>query len=148
MNTKALSTRMDRVPFLSDDFFSKPWNDWFNAGLTSRAMNVPAVNISERKDDFQVTMAAPGLKKEDFKIRLEGTILTISSEKEEESKEDDEKFTRREYSYSSFERSFSLPEEVNQSAIEAQYKDGVLSLTLPKKEEAKRMAVSKQITVK
>lgn len=148
MNTKALSTRMDRVPFLSDDFFSKPWNDWFNAGLTSRTMNVPAVNISERKDDFQVTMAAPGLKKEDFKIRLEGTILTISSEKEEESEEKNEKFTRREYSYSSFERSFSLPEEVNQSAIEAQYKDGVLSLTLPKKEEAKRMAVSKQITVK
>ncbi len=148
MTTKALSTRMDRVPFLSDDFFSKPWNDWFNAGLTSRVMNVPAVNISERKDDFQVTMAAPGLKKEDFKIRLEGTILTISSEKEEESKEDDENFTRREYSYSSFERSFSLPEEVNQNAIEAQYKDGVLSLTLPKKEEAKRMAVSKQITVK
>ncbi len=148
MNTKALSTRMDRMPFLFDDFFSKPWNDLFNSGLTSRVMNVPAVNISERKDDFLVTMAAPGLKKEDFKIHLEGSILTISSEKEEESKEEDEKFTRKEYSYSSFERSFTLPEEVNQNAIEAQYKDGVLNLTLPKKEEAKRMAISKQITVK
>lgn len=148
MNTKALSTRMERMPFLFDDFFSKPWNDWFNSGLTSRVMNVPAVNISERKDDFLVTMAAPGLKKEDFKIDLEGSILTISSEKEEESKEEDEKFTRKEYSYSSFERSFTLPEEVNQNAIEAQYKEGVLNLTLPKKEEAKRMAISKQITVK
>lgn len=148
MNTKALSTRMDRMPFLFDDFFSKPWNDLFNSGLTSRVMNVPAVNISERKDDFLVTMAAPGLKKEDFKIHLEGSILTISSEKEEESKEEDEKFTRKEYSYSSFERSFTLPEEVNQNAIEAQYKEGVLNLTLPKKEEAKRMAISKQITVK
>lgn len=148
MNTKALSTRTDRMPFLFDDFFSKPWNDWFNGGLSSRMMNVPAVNISERKDDFLVTMAAPGLKKEDFKIDLEGTILTISSEKEKESKEEDEKFSRKEYSYSSFERSFTLPDEVNKDKIDAHYQDGVLKLVLPKKEEAKQMAISKKIAVK
>ncbi|HEU5366741.1 MAG TPA: Hsp20/alpha crystallin family protein, partial [Hanamia sp.] len=95
-----------------------------------------------------VSLAAPGLKKEDFKINLEGNMLTISSEKEEKNEEKDEKYTRQEYSYSSFERSFTLPDEVNQDKIDAHYQDGVLNLVLPKKEEAKRMAISKQITVK
>jgi HSP20 family protein len=109
---------------------------------------VPAVNIIERKEDYLVSLAAPGLKKEDFKIDLEGNMLSISSEKEEENEEKDEKYTRKEYSYSSFERSFTLPDEVNKDKIDAQYKDGVLELVLPKKEEAKKMAISKQITVK
>jgi HSP20 family protein len=111
-------------------------------------MNMPAVNITEKKDDYLISMAAPGLKKEDFKIDVEGNMLTISSEKEEENEEKDERYTRQEYSYSSFERSFTLPDEVNKDKIEAQYKDGVLELVLPKKEEVKKMAISKQIAVK
>jgi HSP20 family protein len=111
-------------------------------------VNVPAVNITERKDDYLVSLAAPGLKKEDFKIDVEGNLLTISSEKEEENEEKEEKYTRQEYSYSSFERSFTLPNEVDKDKIDAHYQDGVLELVLPKKEEAKKMAISKKIAVK
>ena len=148
MNTQSLTKRIERMPSLFEDFFNKPLLDLFDGGLSSRMMNVPAVNITERKDDYLVSLAAPGLKKEDFKIDVEGNLLTISSEKEKESEEKDEKHTRQEYSYSSFERSFSLPDEVNKDKIDAHYKDGILELVLPKKEEAKKMAVSKQIEVK
>lgn len=148
MNTKTLAKRSERMPSFFDDFFSKPLLDLFDGGFPSRRINVPAVNISERKDDYLVSMAAPGLKKEDFKIDVEGNMLTISSEKEEDHEEKDEKYTRQEYSYSSFERSFTLPDEVNKDRIDAHYQDGVLQLVLPKKEEAKKMTISKQIAVK
>lgn len=146
--SKQLAKRSERLPFLFDDFFTRPWNDWFDGGLPSKLTNAPLVNISERKDDFLVAMAAPGLNKEDFKIKVEGNMLTISSEKEETSEGQGEKFTRQEYSYSSFERSFSLPDEVNLDKIDARYKDGVLKIMLPKKEEAKKMTISKKIMVK
>lgn len=148
MNTKALAKRAERMPFFFEDFFNKPLLDLFDGGFPSRTMNVPAVNITERKDDYMVSMAAPGLKKEDFKINVEGNMLTISSEKEEENEEKDERYTRQEYSYSSFERSFTLPNEVNKDKIDAHYQDGVLELVLPKKEEAKKTAISKKIAVK
>ena len=133
-------------PTLLDDFF-KPWSEWFNGGL-GRELTVPAVNIMENKDDYRISVAAPGLKKNDFNIDVDGNMLTISSEKEESKQEKDAKYTRKEYSYSSFSRSFSLPEEVNQEKIEATYEDGVLKVMLPKKEEAKRLAVSKHIAIK
>ena len=133
-------------PTLLDDFF-KPWSEWFNGGL-GRELTVPAVNITENKDDYRISVAAPGLKKNDFNIDVDGNMLTISSEKEESKQEKDEKYTRKEYSYSSFSRSFSLPEEVNQEKIEATYEDGVLKVMLPKKEEAKKLAVSKHIAIK
>jgi HSP20 family protein len=136
------------MPSLFEDFFNKPLLDLFDGGFSSRLKNVPAVNITERKDDYLVSMAAPGLKKEDFKIAMDGNLLTISSEKEEENEEKEGRYTRQEYSYSSFERSFTLPDEVEKDKIDAHYKDGVLELVLPKKEEAKKMAVSKQIAVK
>jgi HSP20 family protein len=148
MNTKALAKRTERMPSFFEDFFNKPLLDLFDARFPSRRMNVPAVNITERKEDYLVSLAAPGLKKEDFKIDVEGNMLTISSEKEEENEEKDEKYTRQEYSYSSFERSFTLPDEVNKDKIDAQYRDGVLEIVLPKKEEAKKMAISKKIAVK
>ena len=109
---------------------------------------VPAVNITDNKDDYQVSVAVPGMKKSDFKIDVEGNMLTISSEKEESSEEKDARYTRKEYSYSSFRRSFALPEEVNQEKIEASYQDGVLKVMLPKKDEAKKLAVSKHIAIK
>ncbi|HEU5364414.1 MAG TPA: Hsp20/alpha crystallin family protein, partial [Hanamia sp.] len=100
MNTRTLAKRTERLPSFFEDFFNKPLLDLFDGGFSGRTMNVPAVNITERKDDYLVSLAAPGLKKEDFKINLEGNMLTISSEKEEKNEEKDEKYTRQEYSYS------------------------------------------------
>jgi HSP20 family protein len=148
MNTRTLAKRTERMPSYFEDFLNKPLLDLFDSGFPSRTMNLPAVNITERKDDYLIAMAAPGLKKEDFKIDVEGNMLTISSEKEEENEEKEERYTRKEYSYSSFERSFTLPDEVNKDKIDAHYQDGVLELVLPKKEEAKKMAISQKITVK
>jgi len=123
--------------FLDDDFFNRDW------GLSnfSDAGTLPAVNIKETKNDFEVEMAAPGMKKEDFKVEVDGNTLTISSERSEQREENngDEKFSRREFSYQSFQRSFSLPKDVvDDDNIQASYENGVLKLRIPKKEEAKQ----------
>lgn len=149
MSTQALTKSSEKMPSLFEDFF-KPWNEWFdgnNGGFFGRTVRIPAVNITEQKDAYKVSLAAPGLKKDDFKIEVDGNILTISSEKEENKEEKDKKFTRKEYSYSSFSRSFTLPEEINQEKIEAKYEDGVLKLSLPRNEEGKRLS-AKKIAVK
>ena len=147
MGTQALAKSGERMPTFFDDFF-RPWNEWFdNSGFSGRVMNVPAVNIAEQKDNYLVSLAVPGMKKEDFKIDVDGNMLTISSEKQESKEEQDKKFTRREYSYSSFSRSFTLPEEINKEKIEARYEDGVSKISLPRKEEAKKPA-AKNIAVK
>ena len=147
MSTKAL-TRSLMTPSLFNDFF-KPWNEWFDNGdLLERIMTVPAVNVTEKPDHYTVALAAPGLKKDDFKIAIEGNMLTISSEKEEKKEVKDEPFTRKEYNYTSFSRSFTLPEDVKQDAIGARYEDGVLSIQLPRKEDAKKLTASKMIAVK
>jgi HSP20 family protein len=98
------------------------------------------VNIKETKDGFEVEMAAPGMKKNDFKIELENNMLTISSETTNQNIENEgDRYSRREYSYQSFQRSFTLPREVVDSEkINAKYEDGVLKLMIPKKEEAKQ----------
>lgn len=128
--------------------FFKPWNEWFDGGnMFERTLKVPAVNITEHKDEFRVSLAAPGLKKEDFHIDVDGNILTISSEKEENKEEKDKTFTRKEYSYSSFSRSFTLPDEINKEKIDAKYEDGVLKISLPRKEETKKLT-AKSIAVK
>lgn len=148
MSTRSLARSTEKMPSLFNDFF-RPWDEWFEGGgLTSRVLNVPAVNITENKDEFMVSLAIPGMKKEDFNIDIEGNMLTISSEKEESKEEKEEKYTRKEFNYSSFSRSFSLPDEVNMDKIDARYVDGVLKLSLPKKEEAKKIATSKHIAIK
>ena len=140
--------KVERFPSLFEDFF-KPWNEFLPTGVSwGKTLTTPAVNITEDKDKFQVTVAAPGMKKTDFNIDVDGNMLTISSEKEESKDDSNEKYTRKEYSYSSFSRSFTLPEEVNREKIEAVYEDGVLKLNLSKKEEAKKLAASKHIAVK
>jgi len=146
MSNQELAKLSETMPSLFDDFF-KPWNEWFEGGLSMRTVKVPAVNITEQKNEYLVSLAAPGLKKEDFKIDVDGNMLTISSEKEENKEEKDKKFTRKEYSYSSFSRSFTLPEEINQAKIEAKYEDGVLKISLPRKEGVNKPA-AKQISVK
>ena len=148
MSTRSLARSTEKMPSVFNDFF-RPWDEWFEGGgLTSRVLNVPAVNITENKDEFMVSLAIPGMKKEDFNIDIEGNMLTISSEQEESKEEKNEKYTRKEFNYSSFSRSFSLPEEVNMDKIDARYVDGVLKLSLPKKEEAKKIATSKHIAIK
>lgn len=147
MGTQELTKTGTRMPTFFDDFF-KPWNEWFdNGGLWGRVLNMPAVNITEEKDEYLVSLAVPGMKKEDFKIDVDGSMLTISSEKEESKEEKGKKFTRKEYNYSSFSRTFTLPEVINKEKIEAKYEDGVLKIGLPRKEEAKKPA-AKHIAVK
>ncbi len=149
MSTQALIKASEKMPSVFEDFF-KPWNEWFddsNRGFFGRTMKIPAVNITEHTNEFKVSLAAPGLKKDDFKIEVDGNILTISSEKEESKEEKDKKFTRKEYSYSSFSRSFTLPEEINQEKIEAKYEDGVLHISLPRNSNAKKLS-AKNIAVK
>jgi HSP20 family protein len=147
MPTRSL-IRPDLVPSVFEDFF-KPWSQWFDdSRAMNRVANIPAVNIKENGDHYTVCLAAPGLNKEDFRLDVEDNMLTISSEKEETKEEKEDKFNRREYSYTSFSRSFSLPDDVKQDAIEARYQNGELKINLPRKEEAKKAILSKQIEVK
>lgn len=106
---------------------------------------VPSANIQEREDRFDISLAAPGMDKKDFKVEIDHNILSISAEKKKEKTEEKANYTRREFSYDSFTRSFELPATVNTDAVDAQYKDGILTLHLPKKQEAlvsKRKAIS------
>jgi HSP20 family protein len=105
------------------------------------AVRIPTVNIIENGKDFKIEMAAPGMEKKDFHVSVENGMLTISSEKKEEMKEKKENFTRREFSYSSFSRSFRLPENCLPDKIDAKYENGILKLSLPKKE----VTVSKSV---
>jgi HSP20 family protein len=107
---------------------------------------VPAANISESTDHYHVEFAAPGLKKEDFKLNLERDVLSISVEQRAENKQEERNYAKREYSYSSFVRSFTLPESADENGIQATYNDGVLAIDIPKREEAK--TVSRQIEIK
>lgn len=106
--------------FGDDDFFS----NW-RKGLT-----IPAVNVVEEDSTYDLEVAAPGMQKDAFKIEVDKGVLTISAEKEESSEDKD--YTRKEFSYSKFRRSFWLPENVNPDKIEAKYEDGVLKLRIPK----------------
>ena len=105
----------------------------FNTGIT-----LPKVNIKENSDAFIVDMAVPGLSKSDFNIDLDNQLLSISTEIKEDHEQKDENYTRREFGYSSFKRTFNLPESVNEDQINAKYEEGILSIHLPKKEEAKQ----------
>ncbi len=149
MKTRSLARTNDlMIPSVFDDFL-RPWNEFFDGGsYLGRTFTVPSVNIVEGKEDFKLSLAVPGMKKNDFKIDVSGNLLTISSEKEETKEEKEDDYSRQEYNYSSFSRSFTLPEEVNKEKIDATYVDGVLKLVLPKKEEAKKLTVNKHITVK
>ncbi len=119
-------------PSVLDEFF-KP--DWFG-GMNTLTTNVPAVNIKEGEKDFSLELSIPGFKKEDFNIEVDNDVLTISSEVKAEKETKEENYTRREFRVSSFKRAFTLPETVDAENINASYEDGILKLTLPKKEEA------------
>jgi len=143
MEEKAMSlVRFSRnYPSLFDRFFENDLFNWSNQNFSSTNTTLPSVNIKEGKENFEVEVAAPGLNKEDFKIELNRELLTISSEKkvENETKEED-CYTCREFSYQSFSRSFTLPNIADGEKIIAKYENGILKVTIPKKEEV----ISKQ----
>lgn len=126
-------TRRGYRPFMMSDFF----NDNFFPVLTQRSNVVPAVNIRENEKEFSLALALPGIDKKDLKIEINKDLLTVSSEKEQENVENNGDYSRKEFSFSSFCRSFYLPENVKTENIEASYKDGILTITLPKEEEEK-----------
>ncbi|RBQ11833.1 Hsp20/alpha crystallin family protein [Pedobacter miscanthi] len=130
------------LPGFNDIFESVLGDTYFS---DRRISSLPAVNISESSEEYQIELAAPGLKKEDFKVSVEGETLTVSTEQRSENSVAEKNYNRREFSYSSFTRVFTLPESADVDRILASYCDGVLKLTLPKKEEAK--AVSRQIAI-
>ena len=109
--------------------------DWFG-GVDRFNPTLPAVNIREEEKEFVLELAVPGMKREDFNIEVDDNVLTISMERKDEHEESDSGYTRREFKYTNFKRAFTLPETVNEDAIEAQYKDGILRFSLPKKQEA------------
>jgi HSP20 family protein len=130
--------------------FPTLFSDWLNpAMLTSDLMdfdteapfsalrlgiNIPSANVKETGKDYVVELAAPGLERKDFKVEVTDHNLVISSEKKEEKKEEKEGYSRKEFSFSSFSRSFALPENVKEGDIDAKYKDGILKIVIPKKE--------------
>lgn len=120
--------------------FTELFNDMFDNFLPAdvNRSTVPAVNIKETDEKFNVSLAAPGLTKEDFKINVEDGVLSISTERKEEKNESNERYTRREFTYTSFKRSFNLPEQVEPSKISAAYENGILSIDLPKVAEEKQ----------
>ncbi|HSL87542.1 MAG TPA: Hsp20/alpha crystallin family protein, partial [Bacteroidales bacterium] len=113
---------------------------------SGRATSMPAVNIREDEKRFTLELAVPGIDKKDLKIDISEDILTISSESKNESEDNRDGYKRKEFSYSSFSRSFQIPENVSKEKIDASYKDGVLSVVLPKMEEEKNK-ISRQVKI-
>ncbi len=127
-----------------NDIFESIFNDsFFSDRMMSR---VPAVNVSETADQYLIEMAAPGLSKEEFKINLERNMLTVSAEQQKQSEDSGKRYNKREFSYTSFVRSFALPDSADDANINAEYRDGILHISVAKKEEAK--LVSRQIEIK
>ena len=130
-----------------NDFLNRDWYDWSNQNFSLTNTTIPSVNIKENENEFEVEMAAPGMTKDDFKIELNNSVLTISSERQNENQsKEGENITRREFSYQSFSRSFTLPVIVETDKITAKYENGLLRVNIPKKEEAKPKPL-KQIMV-
>jgi HSP20 family protein len=141
--TMSLITSTNRLfPTFFDEFFSDRW-----PVFAREKMAIPAVNIKEYEGGYHVEVAAPGLRKEDFQLSMEGNWLTISAEKKEEKKEEKAKYTRQEFSYSSFKRTFELPENVLTDKIDATYKDGVLIIDLPVQASKKAEKPEKMIAI-
>ncbi len=128
------SSGLPMFPSIFDDFF----RDWSATNFSDTNTTLPAVNIKENENEFKVEVAVPGMDKKDFKIDLDNHVLTISSEKTSNTEDKKEHYTRKEYSYQSFKRSFNLPKTiVDSEKIVAKYKNGELIIVIPKREEAK-----------
>lgn len=147
MNTLMKRNNLSPAMTLFEDFPGRGLFDWLDTsgiGRTSDSNTLPRVNISENGNDFRVEMAVPGMKKEDFKVELDNNTLTIQAEVSENSDDNNHEnggYTRKEFSYRAFTRSFYLPNTVENDKIEAKYQDGILRLVIPKREEAKKKPV-------
>lgn len=142
------ATLFPSLPSLLEDFFNRDWADSTLANQNYSA-TLPAVNVRETNETYIIEVAAPGMKRDEFKVELDNHVLTISSQREEKHEEHNENnnYTRREFNYQSFQRSFTLPENrVVGEKISARYADGILHITVPKNDEAKVKPV-KQITI-
>lgn len=129
------------LPAFFNDLYTPAFLDWGQGNFSDSGTTLPAVNVKETPDNFEVAMAAPGMTKKDFHIELDGHRLTISSEKTDDREESTEgaNYSRREFSYQAFQRSFDLPKDVvDEDKINASYENGVLKLVIPKQEKAKQ----------
>ncbi|MGF7138044.1 Hsp20/alpha crystallin family protein [Roseimarinus sediminis] len=125
-------------PTFFDRFFNDELMDWGSRNFSSTNTSIPAVNVKEDDTKYAIEVAAPGMKKEDFNVKLENDVLTISSEQKNETEDKQEGYSRKEFSYQAFQRSFTLPEgHVDSDNISARYSDGILYIELPKREEVK-----------
>ncbi len=125
-------------PSIFDRFFNNDLMDWNLSNFSSTNTSLPAVNVKENENEFVIDVAAPGMKKNDFKINFQNNVLTIASEKKEEKEDKNENYTRKEFAYQSFQRSFTVAENtVDSDKISAKYYDGILHIALPKREEVK-----------
>lgn len=130
---------LPRIPSLLDDFFTRDLFSWpSDSGIAQRTM--PPVNVRETENSFELELAAPGMDRKDFKIELQDNHLVISAQLENQQEEKKENYSRREFSYHSFTRSFQLPTEIVETKdINARYSNGMLYITIPKKPEAKNI---------
>jgi HSP20 family protein len=135
MTTLVPTQKNGSLPRVLEDFFNDGFLDIapFFAISNQKGVSIPNVNVIENTDNFEIELAAPGLQNKDFKAELNNGVLHISAQREEQFKEDDKNFRKREFCYTSFSRSFVLPENVATDKIDAVYKNGVLRITLPKK---------------
>ncbi len=145
-----IRTFTPQVPSETRRYFDDELRDLWLSNFSNTQTSVPSVNVRETDDEFIVEVAAPGMKKDDFNVNLENDMLTVSSERKEEKEEKEREeaaYTRREFSYQSFQRTFTLPENVvDGDKIDAKYADGILRLVLPKLEHTKKKP-SRQIKV-
>ncbi|SHJ27272.1 heat shock protein Hsp20 [Tangfeifania diversioriginum] len=125
-------------PSFIDRFFNNDLMDWGTSNFSSTNTSLPAVNVKETDDDYFIEVAAPGMSKKDFNVNFQNNVLTISSEKKNEKEEKEDSYTRKEFSYQSFQRSFTVPgNDVDSDKISASYENGILKIKLPKREEVK-----------
>jgi len=137
---KKNSNLLNGFPTLFDDFLNRDIFNWGLSNFSDTNTTIPAVNIKETTENYEVEVAAPGMNKKDFRVQLEGNMLTITSERSHEGNERIEaRYISREFSYQSFSRTFTLQKDVvDTENIQAKYEDGVLHLLIPKKEQAKQ----------
>lgn len=121
---------------ITPDFFSN--DDFFNEGSLLRKMDEPSMNVKENDDNFEIEIAAPGYDKKDFEVNIDNGCLNISAENSSSKEEEEDNYSRKEFSYSSFEKSLRLPENVEDEEVKATYKNGILKFKLAKKKEAKK----------
>ncbi len=133
--TTARPTTHPMFSNILENFFNNDWGDFFG---DFEGETVPAVNVKEDNENYNIEVAAPGMEKKDFDVSVENGVLNISAQHEERDEDKNDNYTRREFSYRSFKRSFTLPESVKDEDIQAKYEDGILRITIPKKEEAKK----------